>query len=269
MKCKLYRKIEDTIFKVVQSYTFGEILTDAKTCLVKECITAVKEDLCDEIFPVRLLNKSKKERICAVILGEDSIRADAEILSLSVNSLLAAGIKEFKITLSHKEKDDDKVEELFEILESYGLSDFIDVDYDYEGTDLANSFVFECKYNDKIILRGGKGFDGIPYSYVSFMPVELTEIIFDSKIKELSDLPVAVVASTSPADSYKVAFGLRAQGLNVREYLKTTSMVDATEYTEALGSTILIWVAEDKIVMKNMKTGEMSETTADKLLGNK
>ena len=46
-------------------------------------------------------------------------------------------------------------------------------------------------------------------------------------------------------------------------------MVDAIEYTEALGSTIVIWVAEDKIVMKNIKTGEMSETTADKLLGGK
>ncbi len=269
MKCKLYRKIEDTITKVVESYTFGEIMTDAKDCLVKECIKAVKQDLTDEIFPVRLLNKCKKERLVAVIAGEESIRADAEILSLSINSLIAAGIKEFKITLSHKGKDDDKVEELFEILESYGLSDFIDVDFDYEGTALSNSFVFECKYDDKVILRGGKGFDGFAFSYVSFMPVELTEIIFNSKIKELSDLPVAVVASTSPADSYKIAFGLRAQGLNVREYLKTTSMVDAIEYTEALGSTIIIWVARDKIVMKNIKTGEMSETTAEKLLGGK
>lgn len=270
MKCKLYRKIEDTISKVIESYTFGEIITEGKECIVKECLTAIKTELCDEIFPVRLYNKRKKERIVACTVGEDGIRADAEILSLAVNSVLATGIKEFKITLSHKEQSDDAVEELFEILESFGLSDFIDVNFDYQGSDLTSTFAFECRYEDKMILRGGKGYDGkIPYSYVSFMTEELTDIIFNSKIKELTDLPVAVVASASPADSYKIAFGLRAQGLNVREYLKTTSMVDAIEYTEALGSTIVIWVAEDKIVMKNIKTGEMSETTAEKLLGGK
>ena len=269
MKCKLYRKIEDTITKVIESYTFGEIMTDAKDCLVKECITAVKTELCDEIFPVRLYNKSKKERIVACTVGEDNIRADAEMLSLTVNALLAVGIKEFKIILSHKDKNDDAVEELFEILESFGISDFIDVDFDLDGSTLANSYVYECKLQDKVIARGGKGFDKTPFSFVSFMPIEITDILFNSKISELSDLPLAVVASTTPSESYKIAFGLRAQGLNVREYLKTTSMVDAIEYTEALGSTIIIWVAEDKIVMKNIKTGEMSETTAEKLLGGK
>lgn len=269
MKCKLYRKIEDTITNVIESYTFGEIMTDAKDCLVKECITAVKTELCDEIFPIRLYNKSKKEKIVACTIGEESIRADAELLSMTINTLLAVGIKEFKITLSHKDKNDDAVEELFGILEGFGLSDFIDVNFEYEGLPLANSFVYECRLNEKTIARGGKGFDKAPFSFVTFIPEEITEIIFNSKIKELTDLPVAVVASAAPADSYKIAFGLRAQGLNVREYLKTTSMVDAIEYTEALGSTIIIWVAEDKIVMKNIKTGEMSETTAEKLLGGK
>ena len=269
MKCKLYRKIEDTISKVIESYTFGEIVTEGKDCLVKECLNAIKTELSDEIFPIRLYNKSKKERIIACTAGEEGIRCDAEILSVAINSILATGIKEFKITLSHKEQNDDAVEELFEIIESYGLSDFVDVNFDYQGTDLANSFVFECVYEGKTILRGGRGFDKMHFAFVSFMPEEITEIIFNSKIKELTDLPVAVVASASPADSYKIAFGLRAQGLNVREYLKTTSMVDAIEYTEALGSTIVIWVAEDKIVMKNIKTGEMSETTADNLLGGK
>ena len=270
MKCNLYRKIEDTISKVIESYTFGEIITDAKECLVKECLSAVKTELCDEIFPIRLYNKSKKERISVCTVGEESVRADAELLSLAVNSVLATGIKEFKITLSHKEKNDDAVEELFEILESFGISDFIDVNFDYEGTPLSSTFVFECKFDNRVILRGGRGYDGkLPFCHVSFMPEEITDIVFNSKIKELTDLPVAVVASTTPADSYKIAFGLRTQGLNVREYLKTTSMVDAIEYTEALGSTLVIWVAEDKIVMKNIKTGEMSETTTEKLLGKK
>lgn len=261
---KIYRKIEDTISKVAGSYTYEEIVTEGTGCIMCETCDVLKNELNDEIFPVRLYNRSKKDAFLCVLFGETSHRADGEILSVAINSLIGLGIKEFKVKLSHIEKDDDKTETLFEYLESIGLSDFIDVDYDLKPSKRATSFAYEAKAGDITLFKGAHSNEDIEKAFVKFF---INDIIkFVKTDKDTKSNPVALVASANPSDAYKIAFGLRARGLDVREYIASTSMIDAEEYGEISSISILIWVNEDKIIMKNLKTGEMSETTSEKLL---
>lgn len=265
IESKIYRKAEDTIFKVFESYAYNEIITDGKSCIFEESKKAVCEELTDEIFPVRILNRTKCGKIFAGLYGEKSITADAEILSCLISSLIALGIKEFKVTLSNLNKDDDKTEALFDLLTVYGISDYIDIDFNYRPEKRALSFAFKCEIDNAVIFKGGHCPDKPDIVYAVFNTENITNLLMTDRIREITPLPTALVASSSPSDSFKVSFGLRAQGLNIETYLKNTSMAEAVEYAEALGVTVIIWVDGDKIIMKNLKTGEMSETTFDKL----
>ena len=63
-----------------------------------------------------------------------------------------------------------------------------------------------------------------------------------------------------------VLFALLFQFLKVEDYVSGASMIEAIEYGEEKGITIVIWVNEETAIMRNLKTGEMSETSLDKLL---
>ena len=95
---------------------------------------------------------------------------------------------------------------------------------------------------------------------------KITELVYSDSDTDSKLIPLALVASDIPQLAYKVSFGLRAQGLKVEDFVSGASMIEAIEYGEEKGITIVIWVNEETAIMRNLKTGEMSETSLDKLL---
>jgi len=65
-----------------------------------------------------ILRKQEFLQIGAELLGDDSINADVQIVSLLIDVMKSAGIKEFKIEIGHIENSDNKSQEVKEALVS-------------------------------------------------------------------------------------------------------------------------------------------------------
>jgi len=151
------------------------------------------------------------------------------------------------------------------VLKSYGYGKYLAPgNLDYDG------FVGEIGENGKEIFSGVcKSINAKPCIYSKIKADTLIDLLSDNAEPESKLLPVALVASDEPALSFSVALGLRSQGLKVEEYISGGSMIEAEEYADIKGITILLWVSGNTVMMKNLKSGERSETTVDKLLQNK
>ena len=95
----------------------------------------------------------------------------------------------------------------------------------------------------------------------------IVNLLYTGEEPETAMLPVAVVGSLEPSKSYKVSFGLRAQGLKIEDFVSGVTYAEMLEYAEQKGIAIAIWADENIVTMKNVRTGETSETTLEKLLG--
>lgn len=260
--CNLIHSIEQCISGVISSYAYNEVmyLYTENTDEVIENI--IKEEITDEILPVRIyasfLNNSQ---VFSALCGTISSKALAEQVALMINCMLGLEIDKIAVKLGVDEKwDDVKV-----LLDSYGYDKFIVPEaVDFDG------FTGVLKDNGKVLFTGVvkkiNGKDCV-YSKIN-LDVLLDTLSFnaepDSKL-----LPVTLVAAEEPNLSFSVALGLRSQGLKVEEYTQSGSMIEAEEYADLKGITILLWVSGNTVMMKNLKSGERSETTVDKLLQNK
>ena len=65
------------------------------------------------------------------LLGDYSVEADAEVIRIAIKTLLACGLKKFKIGIGHSQKSNEALEELqkvFEILENEGYAKYLFID---------------------------------------------------------------------------------------------------------------------------------------------
>ena len=169
------------------------------------------------------------------------------------------------------------IKRVYKLLCDYDMEKYISVDLSI--ADFSNKYtgiIFKGTVNkteDFTVCAGGRC-DKLCKNYGRNIPFvcgyletsKITELIYSDSETDSSLIPIAVVASNIPKLAYKVSFGLRAQGLKVEDFVSGSSMTDAIEYGEEKGITIVIWVNEETAIMRNLKTGEMSETSLDKLL---
>ncbi len=371
-KCTLKRSIEKNILGIFESYCYNEIdlpllcATDAKIreSLVVPVAKQLSTTLKDCILPERLyfsgnVYKQKSYMGCDIgeislsgvcLAGESNPKADAEVISIMINSLLGIGMTEFTISVSNAEfisgiaekyglnlealkeliceNNAQKLEEyldknnmesdikklilslptlfgdlnifdeinmdilgeksrnaisnikrIYKLLCDYDMEKYIQVDLSIaDNENYYDGMLFKGTVNkteDFTVCSGGrcsslaKNFGrNIPLVAGHLEISKITELIHSDADTDAKLTPLALVASDIPKLAYKVSFGLRAQGLKVEDYVSGASMIEAIEYGEEKGITIIIWVNEETAIMRNLKTGEMSETSVDKLLGN-
>ena len=368
-KCSLKKSIEKNIEGIFESYCYNEIClpvyengacSDLTTSLAKAYATELK----DTILPERIFcsgnvfsEKSLLGRDVGEIsltgvglAGESNPKADAEIVSVMINSLLGIGMTEFTIGLSNagflkgiandlnldlselkslisdnnsvkiesfldKNNVNDELKDLilsiptlfgdlniydeidmeilgedsknalsnikriYKLICDYDMEKYVSVDLsiaDYP--DYYTGMIFKGTVNkteDFAVCSGGRC-DNLCKEYgrnikmvSGFLETsKITELVYSDSDTDSKLIPLALIASDIPKLAYKVSFGLRAQGLKVEDFVSGASMIEAIEYGEEKGITIVIWVNEETAIMRNLKTGEMSETSLDKLLGN-
>ncbi|MBQ2897022.1 MAG: ATP phosphoribosyltransferase regulatory subunit [Clostridia bacterium] len=371
-KCTLKRSIEKNIIGIFESYCYNEIdlpisgtdnlsiRDDLKTLVAKQLSTTLK----DCVLPERLYCGGNVYKNCSYmgcdcgeisllgieLAGEAGPKADAEVISIMINSLLGIGMTEFTICLSNagfiggiakdlslnvlelksliSENNTQKLENylgknnigadykklilsiptlfgdlniydeinmdilgeesknalsnikrIYKLLCEYDMEKYISVDLgiaDFE--EYYTGMIFKGTVNkteDFAVCAGGRC-NSLAKDFGRNIPLvggyleisKITELIYSDSDTDSKLIPLAVVASDIPKLAYKVSFGLRAQGLKVEDYVSGASMIDAIEYGEEKGITIVIWVNEETAIMRNLKTGEMSETSLDKLLNN-
>ncbi len=250
---KLKNNIEQTAVKVLETYTYKEIFIPPAEDASAEIVKAAEKYFADEISPLRLYNINN-HGIAFSIIKEKSIRAYAEIVLLCVNIALAIDLKDFFINVSAGEEI---LTELKETVSSYGIDGYVKFEKGEKTT-------FSGNFNGKAFLLGQSGENHIS---VCFDMEALLELLYTDKIRNASDIPLIVVGSENDKALHETAFGLRAKGLTVETFIKKGTMYEAEEYAELKNITILMWITEEgKIIMKNVKNGEMSETTLDKVL---
>lgn len=375
-KCTLKRSLEKNIIGIFESYCYNEIdLPIAEQACALDCLCVrsdfttlianqLSTNLKDCVLPERLyctgnLYKQKSSLGCdtgeisltgVCLAGETNPKADAEVISVMINSLLGIGMTEFTISVSNaafidgiaedlnlninefktliSENNTQRIENyleknsvganykklilslptlfgdlniydeinmdilstksknalsnikrIYKLLCEYDMEKYISVDLgvaDFE--DYYTGMIFKGTVNkteDFAVCSGGRC-DSLSKEYGRNIPLtcgyleisKITELIYSDADTDSKLIPLAVVASDIPKLAYKVSFGLRAQGLKVEDYVSGASMIDAIEYGEEKGITIVIWVNEETAIMRNLKTGEMSETSLDKLLNN-
>ena len=260
--CNLVHSIGKCVTGVISSYAYSEVMYnyDADTESAIEKIIAT--ELTDEILPVRiyssLLNNSV---IFTALCGDDGAKALAEQIALMINCMLGLNLEKITVNTGSSEK----WLKASELLKSYGYGKYLAPgNLDYDG------FVGEIGENGKEIFSGVcKNINAKPCIYSKIKADTRIDLLSDNAEPESKLLPVALVASDEPALSFSVALGLRSQGLKVEEYISGGSMIEAEEYADIKGITILLWVSGNTVMMKNLKSGERSETTVDKLLQNK
>lgn len=263
----LIRELEGKVTDVLKSFAYEEILADGIL------------EITEVLYPFRCYKKGKCE-ISALMLGENSYVADCEIMAIAINSMLACEMENFTLKLGHgklscnvsgsvsalenADLDCDEADDILSIcdlLDGYGLADFLSVDLN-QGKDFDGVY-FTCFSGEKRIMTGGRKGTNLELN------IDLKAL---SEIKtgntELKDpVPVVLVASDFSETAYKVAFGMRRQGLKVEGYVSGGSMTDAEEYCNLKGIPTMVWAGEEKVVMKNIRTSETAETTIEKLLG--
>ena len=172
----------------------------------------------------------------------------------------------------------ENIRTVYEILKGYGLGNYISIDL---------GMVSQINYYSGIIFKGfarGTGFTvcgggrydtligefgkSLPATGVAIGINRLTNLLYAKKASNKGLVPIALVASDLPDLAYRVSFGLRAQGLRVESYVLGGTMAEAIDYCELKGITALIWVGDQKVTMTNILSGEVSETTLEKLLNS-
>lgn len=369
-KCSLKRSIEKNIIGIFESYCYNELdlpvlsadLSGVRSDIATGAAKAFAAQLKDCVLPERVYCQGNVCRnnsylgsdvgeislLGVELAGENNPKADAEVISVMINSLLGIGMTEFTIGISNaaflgdiaksleldaselkaliNENNAAKIENylskssvpedykdlimsvptlfgdlniydeinteilgadaknalanikrIYKLLCDYDMEKYISVDLsiaDYP--EYYTGMVFKGTVNkteDFAVCSGGrsntlcKGFGrNIPTVGGYLETSKITELVYSDSETDSKLLPIAVVASDIPKLAYKVSFGLRAQGLKVEDYVSGASMAEAIEYGEEKGITVVIWVNEETAVMRNLKTGEMSETSLDKLL---
>ena len=368
-KCSLKKSIEKNTTGIFESYCYNEIClpdfdgTDNSDMAIP-LAKAFATELIDCILPERVFctgNTFSEKSILGRDVGEISLagvgiagesnpKADAEIISVMVNSLLGIGMTEFTIGISNaaflnglakdlgvdaeelkaliaennaekikafanKNGADAEVEafilsiptlfgdlniydeinmdilgveaenalanikRIYKLLCDYDLEKYISVDLSIaDFPEYYSGMVFRGTVNkteDFVVCSGGrcdnlcKTFGRNIKMVAGFLETsKITELVYSDSDTDSKLIPLALVASDIPQLAYKVSFGLRAQGLKVEDFVSGASMIEAIEYGEEKGITIVIWVNEETAIMRNLKTGEMSETSLDKLLNN-
>ncbi len=250
---KLKNNIEQTSVKVLETYTYGEIFIPYSENTCNGVLSAAEKFLKDEICPLRLYNINNYG-IMFSLIGEDSIKAYAEVILLCVNIALAIDLKDFYIKVS---APGNIYNELKSTVSDYEIDSYVL----FEEKD---TFEIKGEYKDKNFLKGKDTENSI---CAQFDMDILLEILYTDKIKNAINVPLVLVGSDNAKSLHETAFGLRAKGLTVETYIKKGTMYDAEEYAELKNITILMWITDEgRIIMKNIKNGEMSETTLDNLL---
>ena len=260
-ECKLRRKLEEKIITIFDTYSYDEmkIYGEKTDNYASSLNTAIKTELFDDVKPYRIFG-FKDDKIYAMIAGVQTLMSDAEMLVLMINVIIACGIHEFKLEISGE-----NAHAVSGLMREYGLIDYINVKEE-------NDEIFRFKginVSDEKILFEGKRYtkDGVKGVYSVVNKDTIIDILYGNEDLKAGLMPVAIVGSDYPALRHKVAFGLRTQGLKIEEYILNGTMTDMTEFAELKGITVSIWADGDKLIMKNMKSGEMTESTIDKLLG--
>lgn len=366
-KCSLKKSIEKNTTGIFESYCYNEIClptfdgadnSDIAIPLAKAFAT----ELIDCILPERVFclgNTFSEKSILGRDVGEISLagvgiagesnpKADAEVISVMINSLLGIGMTEFTIGISNagflhglandlgvdeaelksliaennaekikafanKNGADSEVEafilsiptlfgdlniydeinmdilgteaenalanikRIYKLLCDYDLEKYISVDLSIaDFPEYYTGMVFKGTVNktENFVVCSGGRCDNLCKNYgrnikmvAGFLETsKITELVYSDSDTDSKLIPLALVASDIPQLAYKVSFGLRAQGLKVEDFVSGASMIEAIEYGEEKGITIVIWVNEETAIMRNLKTGEMSETSLDKLL---
>ncbi len=260
--CSLVHSIQQCVTGVISSYAYSEVMHPygEDTDIAIEKIIA--SEIVDEILPVRiyssLLNNSV---IFSALCGDGGIKPLAEQIALMINCMLGLNFEKITVNTGSSEK----YLEAAELLKSYGYGKFLAVGaIDYDG------FEGVIGKNAKVVFSGiCKSVNNKACIISKINTQELLDLLSVNAEPESKMLPVALVASDEPSLSFSVALGLRSQGLKVEEYIAGGSMIEAEEYAELKGITILLWASGNTVMMKNLKSGERSETTVDKLLQNK
>jgi hypothetical protein len=255
--CTLVHKIEKSIADVLESFGYNEViypLCPSDEAFVKEVVVSETED---EICPARVFSCVKSgEKMFSAIVGQATDKAKAEQVALLINTML--GLKTDKISVMlGKEMENAK-----EHLVNMGYEKFITSDSYAE-----DGFCGILTETEEVLFTGNEisvNNNNSLYSFINLEPI--INLLIDDCDPASKLLPVTLVASDDISLSYSVALGLRSQGLKIEEYTGTGSMTDAEEYATLKGITILLWVSGNTVFMKNLKSGETSETTVDKLL---
>lgn len=260
-ECILRRKLEEKIITIFDTYSYDEVKVYGEKAenYALALNGAIKTELLDEVKPYRIFG-FKDDKIYAMIAGIENPASDAEMLVLMINVIIACGIHEFKLEISG-----DSAKAVAGLMVEYGLSDYINVK---ESDDELFEF---CGINvaDGRSLFSGKRYvkDGIKGVYSVIDKEMIVDVLYGGEDLKTGLLPVAIVGSDYPALRHKVAFGLRTQGLKIEEFISLGTMTDMLELAELKGITVSIWADGEKLIMKNMKSGEMTESTIEKLLG--
>ena len=260
-ECVLRRKLEEKIITIFDTYSYDEIKVYGENAdtYAYALNQAVKEELIDEVKPYRVFG-FKDDKIYAMLSGISTALSDAEMLVLMINVIIACGIHEFNIELSG-----DRARAALGLMREYGLSDYIKLlDESEEGFEFKGINVA-----DKRELFKGKRYtkDGIKGIYSVIDKETIMAILYGNEDLKAGMMPVAIIGSDYPSLRHKVAFGLRTQGLKIEEYILMGTMTEMIEFAELKGIPVSIWADGEKLIMKNMKSGEMTESTIDKLLG--
>ena len=263
----LLRELEQKIIDVLSSFAYDEIIS-------------AKEIPLDEIICPYRFYERENFTLKAVFKGDATLCAEAEIIAVAINSLLGIEAEEIDVKIGHGKLDmsvsgeisvlenldeeneyTEDVLAVCDLLDGYGLSKLISADLTKkEGCD---GVCFVGYAGKTKLLSGGRcGTDIV-------LKIDLKAIL-DYKLNgtELKEkTPVVLVASDMAETAYEVAFGLRRQGLKTEGYVLGFNMYDAEEYCVLKGIPTLIFAGEEKVIMKNVQTGETAETTLEKLLG--
>ncbi len=250
---KLKNNIEQTAAKVLETYSYGEVFIPVGDITHEDVCNFVRKELKDELLPLRIYNLNN-HCIFFSLIGENNVKAYGEIILLCVNIALAIDLSDFDIKISLPQNME---KEIKEIVFAYEIDKHITFE---ESTEFSVTGI----YKNNIFLSGSSKDDFI---YAYFNMDSLLEILYTDKIKNATNLPLVLVGSDNLKYLHQTAFGLRAKGLTVETYIKTGTMYNAEEYAELKNITILMWITQEgRIIMKNIKNGEMSETTLDKVL---
>lgn len=255
-ECSVRRKLLERIHTVLDTYCYDEInIFGGSKDYAELIINAEKEFLYDEVKPNRLFSFAE-DKVYSYIGGVSNAAAYAEMIVVMINSIIASGIKEFTVKMKGE-----KSVYTAELLKQYGLSDYIFTENEGDGF----SFEGVTSAKKKCIFKGEA--EGNSVYSVMFMENIISEN-YDAEDLKTPLLPVAVVGSEYPEIRHKVSFGMRTQGLKIEDFISGGTMTDLFEYAEMKGIAVSIWCDGDRLVMKNMKTGELTESTVEKLLGN-
>lgn len=174
----------------------------------------------------------------------------------------------------------DNIRSIYKLLESFGFKDVISIDLGMlQSIDYYTGSIFKCythgvgfpvcaggRYNN-LVGKFGREMSAVGVAFgINRILSALREIGYE---QESEAIPVVFAKSGCDKEAYDFVNALRVNGFCCELYIGGYDKEKAEEYAKKIGSPYIFEVGnEDRLVVKNLNTGETAETTAEDFLEN-